>query len=284
MFNEERSDDYTPLAVVGKFPIYATEFLVILHVASLVVVCLWAAVTGAPLGGTSLDFFARYQPDGIIEKLQVWRLASYALLNYPSLWFVLGMLMLWWFGREVERFFGRRNFLLCYGVLVVAPALVGLLPFFRFPLAGPQMAHFGVFIMFAATYPGVLLFLNIQAKWLAAVYLGIFTLLYLGSRDLSALVLLWLVAFLAYGLTRKLGRGEWLPERLQNLLPQFGRPKLTVVKAEAKPKAPDREVDPVSSIDPILEKIARSGLSSLSAREHAALRAASGELQKKGGR
>ncbi len=279
MFTEDRSDDYIPLAIVGKYPIHATELLLLIHIASMVFFSLCAAFSGQPPGRTSLDYFAAYSPEFILGKLQVWRLVSYSIQNYPSIGFALGMLMLWWFGREVEKFYGRRNFLISYAVLILAPALIGLLPFFHFSLQGPSEAHFAIFIMFAATYPGVLLLFNIQAKWMAWVYLAIFTLLNLANRNLSGLTLLWLTAFIGYGMTRYLGRGEWLPEGWQGLLPSFGKPQFTVVRDE-----PDRDDDPVSSIDPILEKIARSGLSSLSAKEHAALKAASGELQKKGGR
>ena len=267
-----------PITVIGKFPIYATELLIIIHVASMIFVALWAAISGQPLGGTFLDLVAAYNPRLIVEQFHIWRLVSYSIQNVPSIGFAIGMLMLWWFGREVEKFYGRRNFLIAYSVLVIVPAVVGVLPFFRFSLVGPQHAHFAIFIMFAATYPGVLLLFNIQAKWLAWAYLAIYTLLNLAARDLSGLTLLWLTASLGYGMTRYFGRGEWLPERVQEMLPALGKPKFSVVRSE-----PIDSDDPVSSIDPILEKIARKGLSSLTANEHAALRAASGELQKKGG-
>lgn len=280
MFTEENSEDYVPITVIGKFPIYATELLIIIHVASMIFFALWAAISGQPLGGTFLDLIAAYSPKLIVEQFHIWRLVSYSIQNYPSIWFAIGMLMLWWFGREVEKFYGRRNFLIAYAALVLIPAVVGVLPFFRFSLIGPQQAHFAIFIMFAATYPSVLLLFNIQAKWLAWAYLAIYTLVHLAARDLNGLALLWLTAFLGYGMTRYLGRGEWLPERVQEMLPTFGKPKFTVVKSEPVDSNSD---DPVSLIDPILEKIARKGLSSLSAKEHAALRAASGVLQKKGG-
>ncbi len=282
MFTDERSDDYTPIAVVGTFSIHATEFLLIMHVASMIALALWAAFSAQPLQATTLDYFLSYSPELILEKFQIWRLATYVLQNYPSLWFALGMLMLWWFGREVERFYGRRNFLICYGVLTVVPALLGLLPFLNFPLVGPSQVHFGIFILFAATYPSVPMFFRIEARWVAGIYLALFSLLYLASRSLSGLTLLWVGAFLAYGMTRWMGRGEWLPGNLQSFLPSFRSPQLTVVRSEPASSAPLKKTnDPVASIDPILEKIARSGLSSLTPREHAALRAASGELQKK---
>ena len=112
---------------------------------------------------------------------------------------------------------------------------------------------------------------------MAWVYLAIYTLVHLAARSWSGLVLLWWVGFLGYGLTRYFGRGEWLPERLRRFIPS-PKPKFTIVKPDSFVSPSD---DPVASIDPILEKIAVSGLSSLSAKEHAALRAASGQLQKK---
>ena len=279
MFNDEQADDYAPITVWGRIPIYANEVIVAVHVASMVTLALWAATSGAPMGKTSADTFLSYQPDAILGQLQIWRLATYALQNTPSLWFVIGMLMLWFFGRQVERFYGRQNYLISYLILVLVPSVVGLLPGLRFPLAGPNEVHFGIFLMFAATYPGAVMMFNILAKWAAWGFIGIYTLIYLGQRNVSGLLLLWTVALLAYGLTRYLGRGDWLPEWAQTQLARWQRPQIKVLPPPQK--LADPADDPVSSINPILEKIARSGMASLSAREKAALEAASVELQRK---
>lgn len=291
MFTEGRSDDYTPLTVIGRFPIYWTELLIILHVASMVI---WAILGGS----TGWVYALAYEPGLIIHKLQLWRLASYIFLNQPSLWFAVGMLMLWWFGREVERFYGSRNFLISYAALTLIPAIVALIPVLNVPLIGPTDVHFGVFLMFAVTYPGVAFFFAITAKWLAWIYLAIYSLIYLAQRNVAAFVQLWLAAGIAFAMTRFWGRGDWLPESWNIRMPSFRRkPKFTVVNKPSASVSSSATVrrkssptssgstslsdDPVSSIDPILDKIAKRGINSLTPRERAALERASGALQRK---
>lgn len=279
MFSDEQADDYAPITVLGRIPIYLNEVIIGVHVASMVTLALWAASSGSGLGRTGADWFISYQPEAILGQLQIWRLATYSLQNTPSLWFIIGMFFLWSFGRQVERFYGRQNYLVSYLLLVLVPAVVGLLPGLRFPLAGANQVHFGVFLMFTATYPGAVLLFGILAKWAAWAFLAIYSLVYLGQRDVSGLVLLWTVALLAYGLTRYLGRGDWLPEWARLQVARWQRPQIKVL-----PSPPERSVvmdDPVSSINPILEKIARSGMASLTQKEKAALEAASVELQRK---
>lgn len=291
MFTEGRSDDYTPITVIGRFPIYWTELLIVLHVVSMII---WAV-----LGGSQAWLYAlAYDPGLIIHNLHVWRLASYIFLNQPSLWFAVGMLMLWWFGRETERFYGSKNFLIGYATLTVVPAIVGLVPALNVPLIGPTTVHFGIFLMFAITYPGVAFFFGITAKWLAWIYLAIYSLIYLGQRNAAGFVQLWLAAGIAFALTRFWGRGDWLPESWNFRMPSFRpKPKFRVLKkppASVPSSVPVRRVstpssttspsasdDPVSSIDPILDKIAKRGINSLTPRERAALERASGALQRK---
>src|SRR4051812_23895655 len=112
MFGNDTSDDYSPITVVGNVAIYATELLVAIHVIWVIVFSVFAASTGHLPGQTSLDLFMGYHPGLVVNNLQIWRLFSYAFQDHPSLGFAIGMLMLWWFGRDVEKFYGRRNFLI----------------------------------------------------------------------------------------------------------------------------------------------------------------------------
>jgi hypothetical protein len=281
MFNKDRSDDYTPLAVIGQLPIYLTEILIALHVAAMVTA---SACAGFSVGEAWTSALV-YNPLRVLGEGHVWRLFSYVFLEAPPagfgpvIFFLMGLLILWWCGRQMEQFYGSRNFLKCYVILTILPAMVALVPGLRTEMAGPEMVHFGIFILFAATYPGVQLFFGIPAKWIGWAFLFFNTLVYFARRNPPELLWLWISAATAYALTRWLGRGDWLPHWTGNWRLFRSKPKFEVVEAEPAPAK-----DPVSSIDPILEKIARSGLASLSAKEHAALRAASGELQKKSGR
>ena len=283
MFTQEHSDDYTPITVIGNLPIYLAELLVGLHLVSMALAALWSGFTQSSEWSQALLF----DPYLILNKGQIWRLFSYAVLDVPPagfggvIWFLVGLLMLWWCGRQVEQFYGQKNFLKSYVLLILIPAITGLIPGLGMQMAGPTVVHFGVFAMFAATYPGVQLMFGIPAKWMVWAILFFNSLVYFSNRSLAGMIWLWVSALTAYGLTRLMGRGEWLPEKLKDLLPTFRQPKFTVVRSESVRLLPAKEEDPIASIDPILEKIGRSGLASLTTREHAALRAASGELQKK---
>lgn len=283
MFNKEHSDDYTPITVIGNLPIYLAELFVGLHIVSMVLAALWSGFAESNAWSQALLF----DPFLVLAKGQIWRLLSYAILDTPPtgfggvIWFLVGLLMLWWCGRQVEQFYGQKNFLKSYFLLVLIPAITGLIPGLGMTMAGPTFVHFGVFAMFAATYPGIQLLFGIPAKWMVWAILFFNSLVYFANRSLAGMIWLWITALTAYGLTRLMGRGEWLPQRLKDLLPAFGQPKFTVIKAIPSPLSLAKEDDPIASIDPILEKIGRSGLASLTAKEHAALRAASGELQKK---
>lgn len=287
MFNEEQARDYQPITVIGRLSIYLTELLVGIHVASMVVVSLWMGIFSNNDWGKALFF----SPELILQKGQIWRLVSYAFLDYPPsgfggiFWFLIGLLMLWWCGRQVEQFYGRLALLNSYVLLTMVPATLALLPPFWVTLSGPSLVHFGVFVMFAATYPGVQFMFGIPAKWLAWAILVFGSLVYFATGSMTGLLLLWVTALIGYGLTRWMGRGEWLPAAIQDRLPTFRRkPQFHVVPREKTPPPPEPDPDPVSSIDPILDKIAKRGMGSLTAKERAALQAASGELQRKSGK
>ena len=175
MFGVTTSDDYRPVAWMGRYPLDVTTLLVGLHVVSAVVACILTAIPG--MSGT-LGYFT-FDSARIWSGLQVWRLGTYAFVHSPStlLWFAIEMYLLFVFGREVERFIGRRAYIALYLVLLITPAVLltiwGLWQ--RSALAGSPALHFGIFVAFATIYPRVELFLRITAKWIALILAGVYT-------------------------------------------------------------------------------------------------------------
>jgi hypothetical protein len=106
MFGVTTSDDYRPVAWMGRYPVDVTTMLVGVHVVCAVLACILTAIPG--LGGT-LNYFV-FDSARIWNGLQIWRLGTYAFVHFPSglLWFAIEMYLLFVFGREVERFVGRR--------------------------------------------------------------------------------------------------------------------------------------------------------------------------------
>ncbi|HSU86015.1 MAG TPA: rhomboid family intramembrane serine protease [Chthoniobacterales bacterium] len=279
MFGVATSDDYQPVAWMGRYPIHVTTLLVIVHVVCMIIGCLLIAVgAGSFLGVLAFDSAQ------VLSAGHIWQVATYALVHSPSglIWFAIEMYMLFAFGREVERFIGRRAFIALYLLLLLAPPLFlciwGLWQ--RTALAGSATIHFAIFIAFAAIYPNVELFLRIMAKWVALIFVAAYSLQLLAYHGWSELAVLWLSAGLTYAFVELRGAGPelaWLTEwksrwRSKRALTVLPRP------------SGRRVVEPENiyeSIDPLLEKISKSGIASLTASERRALDRARNRLLKK---
>jgi hypothetical protein len=265
MFGVVTSDDYQPVAWMGRYPIHVTTLLVIVHVVCTVLGCFLLA-----LGGGALLDALTFDSAQVLHGGRLWEVATYAFVHPPSalLWFAIGMYMLFAFGREVERFMGRRAFITLYLLLLFAPTLLlsiwGLWQ--RTGLGGSAIIHLGIFIAFAAIYPNVELFLGLQAKWMALIVTAIYSLQLLASRVWPELAVLWISVALAYAFVQLRGTGlelgwltdwtsRWRSKRSLRVVPrESGRRKV----------APN---DVHEMIDPVLAKISKSGYGSLTASE-----------------
>src|SRR5438045_9355524 len=191
MFGVTTSDDYRPVAWMGRYPVDVTTMLVGVHVVCAVLACIVTAIPG--LAGT-LTYFV-FDSARIWNGWQVCGRGTYAFVHFPSslLWFAIEMYLLFVFGREVERFLGRRAYIFLYLILLLTPPILltvwGLWE--RSLLAGSPALHFGVFVAFATIYPHVELLLRIQAKWVALILAAVYTFQLLAYHAWSDLVVLW---------------------------------------------------------------------------------------------
>ena len=271
----ETSDEHRPVMWLQGYPVYAAHFIVLVFVTSMLVTTVLNLFNvGGLLNGLIFSSTA-------VLHGEVWRLVTYGLVNEPSIWFAIDMLMMVWFGREVERNFGRRTFLIFFGCLYLLTPLVLTLLGIWWPrsLAG-QTGSFAMFIAFAVLFPSAPIFFSLLAKWVAAILVGFYTLIALNNRDLASLLSLWATTGFAFIFVRyQQGRIE---------LPKFSLfrrgPKLRVLpdlEPRQKNSAKDLHVSSMAEIDALLDKIAQSGISSLTAKERAKLDAARAELLKR---
>jgi len=281
MFGVTTSDDYKPVAWMGRYPIHVTTLLVIVHVSLMVLTC-FALAFGPPSALNSLMF----DSDQVVHAGHIWQLFTYAFLHVPYsgsalLWFAVEMYMLFAFGREVERFIGRRAFIALYALLIFAPSVLfsiwGLWQ--RTGIVGSAALHFGIFVAFAAIYPQAELLFRITAKWAAIILAGIGTLGALAGRDWSSIAILWTSIGAAFVFVRLRGIGPelvWWDNLMERLQP---KPKFKVVPNPSAPRTSEPE-NVHESIDPILEKISKQGIGSLSANERKMLDRARARLLK----
>jgi membrane associated rhomboid family serine protease len=281
MFGVTTSDDYRPVTWMGRYPVDVTTILVGVHVACAILTAFLFAI-----GYAGALNYAMFDSAQIWPHAQVWRLATYAFIHPPNgyalLWFAIEMYMLFFFGREVERFLGRRAYICLYALLLLIPALIltvwGLRT--RTGLAGSGALHFAVFAAFVTLYPNVQFFLRIPAKWIFSILAAIGTLSALAAHDWQDLVVLWDSIAVAFLFIEFRGAGPeltWLNDLKSRLR---SKPKLRVVQ---KP-APRRVIEPddvYASVDPILDKISKSGIGSLTDTERKILDRARNQLLKK---
>jgi membrane associated rhomboid family serine protease len=268
MFGVTTSDDYRPVAWMGRYPVDVTTILVGVHVAAAILAAILVA-----LGAASVLTWLQFDSAAIWSSGQVWRLFTYAFVHAPSglLWFAIEMYLLFVFGREVERFLGRRAYIALYVFLLVTPAALltiwGLWE--RCAIAGSPALHFGIFVAFATIYPRVELLLRIQAKWVALILAAVYTLQLLAYHAWSDLVVVWTSIGVAFLFVELNGAGPELAWWNAVKARFASRPKYHVVP-KPRPRAGNgrMETDDVhASIDHILDKISKFGIGSLTASE-----------------
>ncbi len=283
MFGVTTSDDNQPVTWVGRHPVDVSTLLVGAHTLLMILTCLLSAFGAAG----SLAWFV-FDNAQVLYLGRVWQIATYAFVHLPYsagalLFFAVEMYMLFTFGRELERFFGRRGFIVFYLLLVVVPTLLLTLAGFwvRLGVAGSATVHFGIFLAFAALYPNVeMMFLRIQMKWIALILVAIGFLAALANRDWASILVLIATIITAVAFVQMRGAGpglEWWGAIKARLQP---KPKFHVVTRDI----PRRSAEPENiheSIDPVLEKISKSGINSLTASERRALDRARNRLLKK---
>ena len=248
------------------YPVYAAYFLALVFAVSMVATSVLMAANAAHLL-TWLPFLSVN-----VLRGEVWRVFTYGLVNPPSLWFVVNIAMIASFGREVERFFGRRTFLALYAcIYLLTPLLFTVLGvWFPTQISG-EVGAFALFVAFATLYPEAVMFFGLLAKWVAVVLVAIYSLSKLANHEWLGLLSLWVTVAFAFGFVRY--------QQGMLGLPRFGFPSGSR-RADPSPTPPAaRPRDPakgrsMAEIDALLDKIALSGMGSLTPKERARLDAA----------
>ncbi len=273
------SEEHQPVTWIRGYPVYAAHFIVLLFVLAMVATTLMQAIPAA----RGIPGWLTFSSVQVLEG-EVWRVLTYGLVNPPSLWFVIDMFMLVFFGRELEKFFGRRTFLILYGSLYfLTPILFTLIGLIRPMSLMGESGAFALFIAFATLYPNVTLLFNVLAKWVAIVLVGIYTMMRLAANDWAGLISLWSTVGFAFGFVRFQQGLITLPKmRFPRRRPKLRVLPDPVAKKTSLAAKSVREDATMAEVDALLDKIATSGISSLTAKERARLEAAREGLMKRG--
>lgn len=267
-------NDYSPLTWFRRTPIYVTTILVALFVAGM-----FATVF---LATARFDWHVfAFSPADLWRHGAVWQLLTYPLLGWPGFFFLFSMFCFYWFGVDVERYLGRSRYFKLLALLLLTP--VALLSLWwsktgvEYEYAGANDLTIGFFVAFATLYPNLEFWGWIPMKWLAFAGIVLSAMNYLPAHDWPGLTVLLASCGAGFGYIRFLQRGGSveLPEAIKTLFKR--RPKFKVVPR------PSETENLHASIDPLLDKIAKSGLASLTPREREQLQRARETLLKKQG-
>jgi len=274
-----RIGEEEPLFHVGEFPVRLITLLVALHSAAMVAASLLMAT-----GHAGVLEFLTYSSAAVAHG-QLWRVVSYAFVAAPSVLFLLEMLMLWYFGKEVENGLGWKRFGILYaGLVLLGPVLLQALSYSGHPrsFAGAQEVNFAVFAAFVTMHPSARFFFGAAARWVLLGLLAISSLQLLADHQEARVAVLLSTALLSILLVKKAGFTEplflkgftwslpWKKKSAGGFTVVHGglSSKTSTTTARSEPSAP---ADPEQELDRLLEKIARSGMVSLDETERAAL-------------
>ena len=305
-----RAGEEEPLFHLGEFPVRLITLLVALHSGAMVAATLvLAAGHGAWLEALAYSSVA-------VAHGQVWRLFTYAFVATPSIWFLFEMLMLYYFGKEVENGLGWKRFAILYaGLILIGPLLLQAFGYAGIAqtLTGAQEVNFAIFAAFVAMHPGAQFFFGMAARWVFVGLLTISALQLLADHHAPRVLVLVSSCVLAIQLMRRAGFEEsmfgftfrWSLPGLAKRTARFSAMPggiSSAAKARAKggkgsskghaassegrtSKSPSLPfVDPEVEMDRLLEKISHQGINSLSEAERASLeQARQAILQRSGG-
>ena len=189
---------------IGTLDVTTTVFVILTCVVSMIV---WA------IEGPNRPVLDKLwlDPERVLEG-QIWRIATWPVVNEPDLWLVISLAIFWYFGTEVERLLGRVRFAVFLGLVTVIPGIVGTI--IDLPQAGIRPIELCVFLLFVAEYPFARFFFGIPGWVIGAVILVIEVLQLLGERNEKGIVFLF-VALAVAAITARtmglLGNYPWVP-------------------------------------------------------------------------
>jgi membrane associated rhomboid family serine protease len=211
---------------------------------------------------------------GLVPKLvwsefMLWQPFTY-LFFHGGIWHVLiNMFVLWMFGSELERLWGKSHFLKFYFVTGIGAGLITMLFGLNSmtPIVGASGAVYGVLLAYGFTYPNRTIYLYgiipIKSLWFV---IGIGIIAFMSSfDDISQISHLTHLAgmFIGYLMLKR-------PIRLNSLWFSI-RKKTMEYKIQQEEKKISQQQEIERNIDRILDKINREGFESLTDEEHTRL-------------
>ncbi len=289
-------EHYTPRPRVRFGPRLSptVKVLIIINVAAFVLQAILgrtgAAVYIKNFGRWPIEYLFCLVPGLLIRRLFIWQLFTYMFLHGGVWHLLLNMFVLWMFGSTLEARLGRKQFLQLYFLSGVGAGLCHAFASWgsRIPMLGASGAVFGLLVAYAMLFPDryltLLLFfvfpLTLKAKHLVLGF-AILEILYVISAAADNVAHFAHLGGLLFGyiyMKSKFGLG--LPFAFANRPSDaLKRQRLWRKRPKYKYKSIDSEEFIDREVDPILAKISRQGMSSLTRKERKILKKARSQMK-----
>ncbi|MFP5415611.1 MAG: rhomboid family intramembrane serine protease [Actinomycetes bacterium] len=260
-FNVSRDHSGDAWFRIGRLDVTSTMLLVLLGAIGVV---LSAFAPGLVNAGA-------FVPGRVITG-EAWRVVTWAFVEQISLWSVLTLVLLWYFGTDLERQVGRTSMASLYAgmwiTLTITTFVLGIVFAPEQRLFGLNGIQFLVLLLWIAENPRRPFFFGIPAWAIGAVLVAVQILGFIASRDISGLLSLIISFAICAGLAKRAGLfsgASWIPTaRPSAKAPRGARPPKVSRSAQREEQ---RRMSDSDRLDQLLEKISAEGIHSLSASE-----------------
>lgn len=270
-------------------PIYLTTIIVAVMIVGLIA-CAMIQATGSRVFLEAGFYVPRH---GWANILAVF---TYPFVGWLNFFTLFGIYFFYTYSVGIETHLGRNVLSRLLLMLFTVPAALATIVAYALhspsSLIGNYYIAAGLLVAFATLYPNAEAFGFIPFKYFAAACVFLGSLMALAEREALPLIALWsscLVGFLyiRHAVDQEYDDAIPLSARIRHFFRP--KPKFRVVRKDEIPPAerwaPEPEPDAVSAeVDAILDKVARSGLDSLSSAERKKLELARQALNRRDGK
>jgi hypothetical protein len=167
-------------------------------------------------------FYGAYV-SSLVRQGEIWRVATWPLVNPPDIWVLIGLWFFWWIGHQVEEQLGRKPYTWLLVAMTVIPATIVSLVNVSNELGTGRwdaysyrtfLLSLGLLCIFALDRPNARFFFNIPAWGIALAYVAVQALALIGARAWAQLLLGALVIVVGcFGAAQRgmLAEFEWIP-------------------------------------------------------------------------
>jgi hypothetical protein len=270
-----------PLGTWKNIPIYLTTILTALFVVGFI-----ATAVLASMGSLVLQFLVFSLP--LYPSWTLWRLVTYPFINPVNFFTPFGIFFFYWFCVGIETHLGRMVVTRLLILLISVPVVIGALCWWGLGMesgfAGNMLLTAGLLVAFATLYPNTEAGGWVPFKWIAFACIFCGSLMMLPGHQWLDLGELWISCAVGFAYIRHAKELEYddYESPMLRVKQLFRRkPKLRVMPAPSTSQYRAVLDEPESELDVLLDKIAQSGMSSLTPKERATLEKAREALMRK---